>query len=156
MVNDIELINAMVDAFQRIPELTTLLENGADSIYGYIDENPIRNSASKAIYQLPAGSLLVSWSSTSLDRAGGGGDSMLAWVHSIQVFVKACRGKSALEITHALANGVPQPGNQVWRICPLMSGVLGTEIREIVRLIDEEGIDYYVVNTITQETGDYN
>lgn len=148
MVSVIELTNAMVATLQKIPELEPLLENG---IVGYIDENPTKNSIQNAIYQMPAGSLLVVWQGTNLQAA----QTMEAWLHVLQIYVRAQRGRSALEIIDALVDGVPVPGDGLrWRFCPLIPGVLPTAIHEIVRIADEEGIDYFVVTTATQETGD--
>jgi hypothetical protein len=146
------ITSAMVDTFQRIPELVAMLDQGTASIIGYIDENPVKNSMSKAIYQMPAGSLLVVWNGTTLES---GADSMLGWAHMLQVFVRAKRGGSALAVMNALVDGIPVPGDgQRWRYCPILDNCLPTEVRDLSRLIDEEGIDYYVVTTITQETGD--
>lgn len=151
MVSVIELMQAMAVTFTNIPELVALLENPAP-VTAYIDENPTRNSVSKAIYQMPSGSLLLAWSGTSMDIEA---ETMLAWTHAIQVYIRASRGGSALAVIDALVDGIPVPGDGLrWRYCPLISGVLPTVVTDMARLIDEEGIDYYVVSTATQETGD--
>ena len=151
MVSLIEITNAMAAKMQSIPELVALLDNGAGSVISYIDENPNRNSSSNAIYQMPAGSLLVVWNGTVMEA----GETMEAWIHMIQIFVRARRGDSALAVIDALMDGIPIPGDGLrWRYCPIMDGVLPTEVKDISRLIDEEGIDYFVVSTFTQETGD--
>lgn len=152
MVSLTSLIDAMTVTFQNIPELVALLDQGAASVIGYIDENPLKNSMSKAIYQMPAGSILIIWNGTSIEATAS---SMLGWAHMLQIFVRAKRGGSALTVINALVDGVPIPGDtQRWRYCPILDGCLPTDIRDIARLIDEEGIDYYVVTTVTQETGD--
>ena len=152
MVDVIELTLAMVDTLQRIPPLLALLDSGAASIVGYVDENPQRNSLSKAVYQMPPGSLLLSWQGTVMEQATS---TMFAWNHVIQIFVRARKGDSALQIIDALVDGVPDPGDGLrWRYCSLISGVLPTHVRDIARVPDEEGIDYFVVTTATQETGD--
>lgn len=151
MVSRVELIETMVDTLKLIPELVALLESPA-SIVGYIDLSPGRNSVSKAVYQMADGSLLCSWSASSLERST---ETMLGWIHTIQIFARAKRGGSALAILDALANGIPDNGkNERWDRCPLISGVLPTSITEQTRLVDEEGIDFYVTTTVTQETGD--
>jgi len=147
MVSLIEITNAMTAKLQSIPELVALL----DSIVGYVDENPERNSISNAIYGMPAGSLLVVWNGTTLEAAS----TMEAWIHVLQIYVRARRGDSPLAVIDALMDGIPVPGDGLrWRYCPIMDGVLPTVVRDVVRLIDEEGIDYYAVTTFTQETGD--
>jgi hypothetical protein len=48
------------------------------------------------------------------------------------------------------------PGDgQCWRNCPIMTGVLPTNVLSINRVTDEEGIDYSVILTETAETGDW-
>ena len=91
MVDVIELTLAMVDTLQRIPPLLALLDSGAASIVGYVDENPQRNSLSKAVYQMPPGSLLLSWQGTVMEQATS---TMFAWNHVIQIFVRARKGDS--------------------------------------------------------------
>lgn len=150
MVSLIEITMAMVTTLQKIPELIALLEQGHAGIVPYIDENPIRNSISKAVYQMPAGSILVVWSGTTIEAS-----AMEGWVHVIQIFMRAARGGSALAIIDALMEGIPVPGDGLrWRYCPIMDGVLPTMVKDVVRLIDEEGIDYFVATTATQEIGD--
>lgn len=152
MVSLTDLTNAMVETFQAIPEVVALLDQGAASVLAHIDENPTKNSISKAIYQMPAGSLLVVWNGTVIELAV---TNMLAWAHVLQVYVRAKRGASALPLINALIDGIPIPGDgQRWRYCPILDGCLPTDVRDIARLIDEEGIDYYVTTTVTQETGD--
>lgn len=147
MVSLIDLTNAMVTTFQNIPELVAILDSG---VTGYVDENPTKNSMSKAIYQMPAGSILVVWNGTALPLEG-----MLGWVHMLQIYIRASRGGSALTLINALVDGIPVPGDGLrWRYCPLMDGLLPTQVSDISRLIDEEGIDYYAITTMTQETGD--
>lgn len=139
----------MVDALRRIPELVTLLGDPA-AVVGYIDQNPGRNSIGAAIYQMKPGTALVGWKETFFDAA-----EVEAWAHRYVIFVRAARGGSALELIHAIVNGVPVPGDgQRWRYCPLMSGVLPTNVVEITSPSDEEGIDYFSILTETKESGD--
>jgi len=151
MISLIEITNAMTAKLQSIPELVALLDAGAASVFPYIDENPKRNSISNEIYRMPAGSILVVWNGTVLEAA----ETMEAWIHVIQIYIRARRGDSALAIIDALMDGIPVPGDGLrWRYCPIMDGVLPTVVRDIARLIDEEGIDYFVVTSVTQEIGD--
>ena len=152
MIDIIQLLNAMRDTFQRIPELVALLEGGPDGVMPYLDINPDRNKLGRAVYQSPAGSLLIAWMGTGMVEAT---TTMEGWDHAIQIFVKAQRGASPLAILNALVDGVPVPGDGLrWRFCPLLPGTLPTTVRELSRIVDEENIDYYVVSTVTRETGD--
>jgi hypothetical protein len=150
LVDLIALTNAQVDAFRRIPDLVAALGGNAEAIAGYIDRNPDYNSWSNAVYQQPPGSILVIWQETMFSEG-----EINAWMHRYQYFVRARRGDSALTLLELLVNGVPDPGDGMrWRYCPLMDGVLPTNITTISRLTDSEGIDYFAVETATNETGD--
>ena len=150
MVDLIALTNAHVDAFRRIPELVAALGGDPNAIQPYIDVNPEKNSTAAAVYQMPPGSILVIWQETLFAE----GD-MEAWMHRVQTFIRARRGDSALTLINLLVNGVPEPGDgQRWRYCPLMDGVLPSQITEISRLEDSEGVNYYAVTTATNESGD--
>jgi len=140
----------MATALQNIPELVALLGGDTAAIEAYIDRNPDRNSVGVAIYQMKPGSVLIVWKETLFNQG-----EMEAWAHRIEIFVRASRGNSSLDLITAIVNGVPVPGDgQRWRLCPLMAGVLPTAITEISRPQDEEGIDYFSILTETQETGD--
>jgi hypothetical protein len=152
MISLVALVNAMATTLANIPELIALLDKGAASVVPYVDENPTSNSSIKAIYKMPAGSLLLFWTGTAPEASG---DTMELWTHEVQIHCKASRGQSALVLIDALVDGIPVPGDGLrWRFCPLMDGLLPTSIREISRVTDEEGIDYFVVTTATKETGD--
>jgi hypothetical protein len=149
LVNFIDLTNAMVSTLRSIPELVTMLGDAA-AVDGYIDRNPDRNSVGSAIYQMKPGSVLVIWLETILTQG-----EMEGWLHRVVIFVRAARGESSMDLIHAITNGVPVPGDgQRWRYCPIMAGVLPTNVVEISRPTDEEGIDYFSITTETKETGD--
>lgn len=141
----------MADTLQSIPDLVAALDEASpDSIIPYIDENPKRNSVSNAIYRQRPGTVLVCWQETQFNQ----GD-MEPWSHRIELYVRAAPGSSALTLIDLIVNGVPDPGDGLrWRYCPIMAGVLPTNITGIARLIDEEGIDYFVIQTETPEPGD--
>lgn len=140
----------MVAALRAIPEVVALLGGDEEAIDGYIDRNPDRNSISAAIYGMKPGSVLISWQETLLAQ----GD-IEGWIHNVVIFVRAARGESSMELIDAIIDGVPVPGDGLrWRYCPVMDGVLPTNVIEIARPIDEEGIDYFSITTETKETGD--
>jgi hypothetical protein len=150
LVDLIELTDAMVNALRAVPEVVALLGGDPEAIAGYIDRNPDRNAIGAAIYQMKPGSVLVAWQETFLSEG-----EMEGWSHRYVIFVRASRGESSLDLLVAIVNGVPIPGDgQRWRYCPLMPGVLPTNVTEISRPTDEEGIDYFSILTETKETGD--
>ena len=140
----------MATTLQNISALTALAPGG---IITYIDVNPDKNSVVKARYQMPDGSLLLVYNGVTLATAAG--ISMLAWQHTVAIYLRAQKSYSDLDLLEALVDGVPVPGDGLrWRYCPVMTGVLPTQIPVANRMTDEEGIDYWMVNTTTQETGD--
>jgi hypothetical protein len=150
MINIADLVNGMATTFQNIPELVAVLAP-VNPVIAYIDFNPTRNSLSKALYQMQPGQVLVAWTETIYQV-----DEMTAWSHLVQVAIRPLREHSDFEVIDQIMNGVPQPGDGlVWRRCPLIDGVLPTNVTNIRRETDTEGVDYTVLNTETLETGDY-
>jgi hypothetical protein len=150
MISLTDLVNAMAATLGDIPPLLAAL-SPVDPIQPYIDMNPTSNSVDKAIYQMQPGQLLVVWIETRIDRA-----EMSKWVHTVEICVRAGRDQSDLDIIGLIMAGVPVPGDGLmWRLCPIMPGVLPTEVAAIGRRTDTEGVDYGVIATETAETGDW-
>jgi hypothetical protein len=150
VVNLIELTNAFVSTLRAIPELVQALEGLSESISAYIDLAPTVNSLTKAVYQMKPGSVLVAWQETLLLEG-----EMAVWDHRHDFFVRASRGGSALALINLIVDGVPVPGDgQRWRYCGVMDGVYPTQVVDITRVPDEEGIDYFIITTETKEIGD--
>jgi hypothetical protein len=150
MVHLDDLVNAMTTTLSNIPELVADLAP-VDPIVGYIDNNPVSNSVAKAIYQMQPGQVLVIWRSTTLAEG-----TMSKWDHRMEICVRALPGRSDLALIDEIMEGVPIPGDGlIWRICPIMDGLLPTLVTEITRETDTEGVDYGVILTSTLETGDW-
>ena len=150
MVKFIDLTNAIVSTLAAVPELVAALGGDPGNVIGYVDENPDRNSVSLAIYRQKPGTVMVIWQETLLTE----GD-MEGWLHQFVIFVRAARGGSPLDLIDKIINGVPVPGDgQRWRYCPVMPGVLPTNITDITRPSDTEGIDYHSIVCEIKETGD--
>jgi hypothetical protein len=152
MVDLTQLANALVDTFQRIPELVAALNNeDPDSVFAYLDSTPDRNSLTSAIYEQPAGTVMVAWDETGKNDSG----DMSAWEHRYFFTCRAATDQSSLALINLLVDGVPVPGDgQRWRYCPVMDGVNAAEIIEITRIQDREGIDYHAIHARITETGD--
>jgi hypothetical protein len=152
VINPTDVVNSMVTTLQSIPTLTALLVDGTKSIVGYIDENPLKNSVLKARYQMAQGSLMLVWNGVTLAEVGS---TIFAWKHAVMIYVKSQKTASDLDLIEAIIQGIPIPGGGLrWRYCPIMTGMLPTEVTAVNRITDQEGIDYFVVVTSTQETGD--
>ena len=152
MVDLIDLTEAFAATLQAIPEVVTLLGGDPAAIVPYIDNNPDQNSVSAATYEMKPGSILVVHISTQLAQ----GQTMAKWMHSVHFLLKAASGESTLRLANAIVDGAPNPGDgQIWRRCAIMDGLDPTEVIEISRETDTEGIDYHLIKTETTETGDY-
>jgi hypothetical protein len=147
MINPNDLVMAMVAAFGNIPELVAVLAP-VSPIAGHLDNHPA--SLAKAVYQMQPGSVLVAWQETRF-REG----ETEPWEHVVEIFVRALKGQSNLDVAVLLINGVPVPGDGLpWRFCPLLAGVLPTIVQPIARTPDAEQIDLVTISTETLETGD--
>ena len=151
MIGLADLTNAMVTTLQAIPELIAMLIDPS-YIEPYIDLHPDANSYSAAIYGMTPGSIMVAHIETILEST----ETMSMWEHTLHILVKAGTGLSALDIVNTIVDGIPVPGDGLpWRYCPIMDGLLPSEITDIVRETDAEGIDYHEIIVKIAETGDY-
>jgi hypothetical protein len=145
-----DLVNAMTTTLTNIPELVADLA-ALDPVKGYIDLNPTSNSVDKAIYQMQPGQVLVIWRSSTLSQG-----TMSKWDHRIEICLRSLPDHSDLTLIDEIMDGVPVPGDGlIWRTCPILPGLLPTEVTEITRATDTEGVDYGVILTSTLETGDW-
>jgi hypothetical protein len=148
MINPNDLVRAMVLRLTDIPELVAKLAP-VTPIAGFLDNHPA--SLSKATYQMQPGSVLVAWEETHFRE----GDTQ-PWSHVLEIYVRALKGQSSLDVAVLIVNGVPVPGDGLpWRFCPLMPGVLPTIVEPVTRTPDAEFIDFVTISTETLETGDY-
>jgi hypothetical protein len=150
MIRRSDLVNAMAAALGNVPEIAAVLAP-VDPIVPYIDLSPVMNSVDKATYQMQPGQLLVMWISTRLIKG-----EMSKWSHIIEILCRSLPDQSDMELEDLIVAGVPIPGDgMVWRNCPLINGVYPTEVLDIERRTDTEGVDYGVIVTETAETGDW-
>lgn len=152
MVDLIQLTQALVDTWRLIPPLITDLNGDPNNISAYIDENPEFNSVERAVYEMPQGSILLAWYETAINEGEAGGGF---WVHRFRAFLRAAKNSSVLTLVRDLMSGIPAPGDgQRWFLCPVMDGVFPTDVMEIGRPTDQEGIDYVTVTMQIREVGD--
>lgn len=150
MIRRADLVNAMAAALGNVPELVAVLAP-TDAIVPYVDLNPTMNSVDKWTYQMQPGQLLVIWRETRLTKG-----EMSKWSHSVEILCRSLPDQSDMELEDLIVSGVPVPGDgMVWRNCPLIDGVYPTEVLNIERRTDTEGVDYGVILTETAETGDW-
>jgi len=152
MVDLVDLTNAFVDTLQRIPELVADLADASPaSVVAYLDENPRRLTTSGAIYQQKPGTVLVVWREMLFNES----DEMSMYQHMVEFYARAKVGGSVLKLATEIVNGTPVPGDgQRWKLCGVMPGVLPSDILDVVRETDSEGIDYIKIITRTNEIGD--
>jgi hypothetical protein len=97
------------------------------------------------------GQLLVLWVETAMIF-----ETTSKWSHRVEIVLRSMREASDLDLIDLILNGVPVPGDgMIWRMCPVMAGVLPTDVSAISRRTDSEGVDYAVIQTETAETGDW-
>jgi hypothetical protein len=150
MIKLSDLVTAMAQTLANIPELVANLA-ATDPVKAYIDFNPTSNSVEKAIYQMQPGQLLVFWVETALIT-----EAMSKWSHRVEICLRSMRDHSDYDLIDLIMSGVPVPGDGlIWRLCPIMPGVLPTDVLGITRRTDAEGVDYAVIQTETAETGDW-
>jgi hypothetical protein len=150
MVGKRNLVNAFAATLAAIPEVVALLAP-TTPIDAYVDSNPSRNSVDKAIYQMQSGQVLIVWRGTRMLT-----ETMSRWTHLVHLCIKPLPGGSYMDLIDAIVDGVPNPGNgQMWRLCPILDGLLPTEISEQTFEPNTEGVDYGLIVTDTPETGDY-
>lgn len=150
MIKLSDLVTAMAQTLANIPELVADLA-ATDPVKAYIDFNPTSNSVEKAIYQMQPGQLLVVWVETALIT-----EAMSKWSHRVEICLRSMRDHSDYDVIDLIMSGVPVPGDGlIWRLCPIMPGVLPTDVLGITRRTDAEGVDYAVIQTETAETGDW-
>ena len=150
MIRRGDLVNAMAAALGNVAELVAVL-GPVDPIVSYIDLNPTMNSVDKATYQMQPGQVMVVWIETRLTKG-----EMSKWSHIVEILCRSLPDHSDMELEDLIVAGVPNPGDgMVWRNCPLIAGVYPTEVIDIGRRTDDEGVDYGVITTETAETGDW-
>lgn len=150
MIKRRDLVNAMATTLANIPEVVAVLAP-TNPVQAYVDFTPTNNSVDKAIYQMQPGQLLVIWMETNLII-----EAMSKWSHRVEICLRSQRDSSDLDLGDLIMNGIPVPGDGLmWRLCPVMAGVLPTDVLGIARRTDSEGVDYHVIQTETAETGDW-
>jgi hypothetical protein len=150
MIGLANLVNAMAATLSDIPEIVAILAP-VDPVVAYVDLNPTANSVDKAIYQMQPGQVLVVYRGSDLTEG-----EMSKWSHAVEICVRSLPGASDLDLIDAIMAGVPNPGDgMVWRNCPILDGLLPTQVMRISRNTDTEGVDYMLIETTTLETGDW-
>jgi hypothetical protein len=144
------LVNALASTLGGVPEIVQILAP-VNPVVAYIDLNPTANSVDKAIYQMQPGQVLIVYRGSDLTES-----EMSKWSHDMDICIRSLPGASDLDLIDAIMAGVPNPGDgMVWRNCPLLDGLLPTQVMRISRNTDTEGVDYMLIETTTLETGDW-
>ena len=145
------MTNTLVDTFRKIPELVTYLANqDPANISGYIDRAAEVNSLPGAIYSMPDGTVVVSWTESNLNES----EEMSAYLHRFHMYLRSLPGQSGIDMTMALVNGTPTGDSLRWRYSCLLPELYSTNLLRVGRETDAQQIDYFVVETELKETGD--
>lgn len=132
------------------PEVTGELNglSGAVSVYEDIT-TAATNSLARAVYSQPNGNVLLAWVGSDITEG-----EMEGWEHLVDIYVRALRQRSPLKLLHAIIDGIPEGTDLRWRYQCVNDWILPVTILEITRVVDEEGIDYYVIHAAFKEKGD--
>ena len=149
MTDLLGLLNDLTGILRSCPEVAAELDGNVESVVAYADLTTQKNSLGEAVYGQPNGSVLIAWTSTDITEA-----EPQAWEHGLEIYVRAMRLKSPLALIRAIVDGIPADGDMPWRFLCVNEWVLPVDIGEIARVVDEEGIDYYVIRCAFREKGD--
>lgn len=150
MINLVQLLEDVAATLQSCPEVMGQLDGRAEAIAPYLDlTTSSQNSVTRALYTMPNGAILIAWQTTAITQT-----DMTAWAHQIDIYIRAMRLKSPLPLVNAILDGVPEGTELRWRYTCINEWVLPVEIEEAARIVDEEGMDYFVIRTIFREKGD--
>lgn len=103
MLNNSDLLNAIVDHLRSIPELVELV-GGADNIIAYDDNHPKFMNSRAALTDMPTPSLMVMWMQTGPRNF----QNRELWGHDFTGTFKAIG--QASKLLAAFVNGVPTIG----------------------------------------------
>ena len=150
MIKRSDLVRAMTEKISNIAEVVGQLLP-PDPVTAYIDLTPVAHDLEKAIYQMQPGQVMVYWLETNMVV-----EEVTRWSHRVEIALRAARDYSDMDLADLVIDGIPVPGDGMpWRFCALIPGVLPTNVINISRRTDSEGVDYHVILTETAETGDY-
>jgi hypothetical protein len=151
LVDLITLLNDISGTLRSCPEVSDELDGNVSTVLPYEDvTTATTNSLARAIYTMPNGSVLVAWLTTDIVE----GELQSAWEHRVEIYVRAVKLKSPLKLVNAIIDGKPEGQDLPWRYLCVNDDVLPVEISEVARIVDEEGIDYYVMRCAFKEKGD--
>lgn len=148
----IDIVLLLEDAAAMIAscaEVRDELDGRSDAVSVYLDMTPANNSLTGAVYRQPNGNVLLAWLGSDIRD-----DEVIGWQHFIDIYVRSVRGRSPLKLIHAIIEGIPDGEDMRWRYLCVNPYMLPVEILEISRVVDEEGIDYYVIKTAFNEKSD--
>lgn len=151
MVDLVTLVEDIADHIRRCPQVLSELDGNGESVAEYIDQATVTNSLARAVYTMPNGSVLVAWINSTISAT----EQNSAWEHLTEIYVRAVRMKSPLQLLNAVIDGIPDGSDLPWRYLCVNEHMLPMHVNEIARIIDEEGIDYYVIRASFLEKGDY-
>lgn len=106
MIDEADLLTAIVAKLQDIPELVAVLDGDAANIYGYFDSFPQAANRREAIATQKRPSVMVMWQGTTPGTIFGG----LVWQYRFSLFIAAPKDASPFTIRRLLVKGVPASG----------------------------------------------
>jgi hypothetical protein len=150
MVDLLALLNDAATMIASCPEVAEELNGNSDGVLVYEDvATTVKNSLTRSVYEQPNGSVLLAWIGSAISVG-----EMEGWQHQVDIYVRALRQKSPLKLLNAIIDGIPYGQDLRWRYQCVNDAVLPVTILEIVRVPDEEGIDFYQIRCAFVEKSD--
>lgn len=147
------LINSIVEKLQDIPELVACLNHRPEQIFAYHDIYPSKANLFKAVATMTPGQIMVSWAGCQPPPS-----TMGYWAHNIQIFIRAAeeqptaRPDGYYRLIRMIFDGVPRGGSCSMRQISFMPYLDPMTAESAVRMVDEQGTDYFEVRFQLVET----
>jgi hypothetical protein len=156
MINPAVLVDAVVSALRNIPDLVAEVGGDPERINGYKDMPPDGISLDRAIYRMPARSVMVAWQ----EMAPGNFGQAEVWKHHVSIYVRADDSNdlnantiSFYRILRAIWKGQNSAG-QALADYAVHDSFYPMDVPTIRRTPDVEGVDFFEVTASFTEIGD--
>jgi hypothetical protein len=156
MLNPATLTDAIVTAFQSIPELVTAMGGDPTAIYAHHFLNGVESTLTSSIYEMKSPSILVVYQGT----LGGNFDGYTVFKHQVTVFVRSANVAQQSSpvgyetLVWMMLNKPVLGGSSNIRQANVIPEVDIMDNPSVSHMTDESGNDFFKVDTTWPEIGD--